>query len=313
MSTVASKYHRDNLSDELKEYDLDILASLSPRTRKQYLDKLTLFEEWLVKQDLTLKNISWQLVIRYLNHYRDHGSPRSDKKPSGSTVQDMVSSIRSYTSYAWDIETLSDKEYRRILKRLKDYVKRLPVEETKRTALTAKQVKQVEKALAGNPLFDMLFFAGTRYGLRNQEYCQLKVEDINLTSKLLFIEKSKGEKDRYIPILDQHVDKWKDWLEQRKVYAVAHGMVFFSTAGNFIDRSLQNYFQKMSELTGIKFTTHILRYTFATILWSKGVDILVISKLLGHESVETTQKYLKVTQRQLFTKYREQAGKAFVF
>jgi len=53
----------------------------------------------------------------------------------------------------------------------------------------------------------------------------------------------------------------------------------------------------MNNASGIKFTTHILRHTFATLMLTGGCDIYSLSKLMGHSDIKTTTIYLSVTNQ----------------
>ncbi len=66
-------------------------------------------------------------------------------------------------------------------------------------------------------------------------------------------------------------------------------------------RSIQNVLQKAKEKAGIKQegSMHMLRHSFATHLLDKGIDVVFIQKLLGHNSIKTTLGYLHVTNKDL--------------
>ena len=53
----------------------------------------------------------------------------------------------------------------------------------------------------------------------------------------------------------------------------------------------------MKKYIGQKTHFHLLRHSSATTLHKKGVDIMIISKLLGHNSVKTTQIYTHISNR----------------
>ena len=86
----------------------------------------------------------------------------------------------------------------------------------------------------------------------------------------------------------------KNWITIRTSNPVEHDYVFHSiTYRKLTPASLRNILKNASRKLGISIYPHKLRYTCASMLWRYGLDIYVISKMLGLANIETTIMYLK--------------------
>lgn len=135
-------------------------------------------------------------------------------------------------------------------------------------------------------------------GLRLSEALNLKLIDINSAENYIFIRSGKGDKDR-TTLLSQRL-----LLALRKYYKMykPHIWLFEGKPGHqYSSRSVQNIMKRAIEKAGIKkdATVHSLRHSFATHLLKHGTNIRHIQKLMGHESLRTTQVYLHVSPQEL--------------
>ena len=134
-------------------------------------------------------------------------------------------------------------------------------------------------------------------GLRVGEVVRLKVSDLDSKRMQIRVTAGKGAKDRYtllseiaLQVLREyfHAYKPKSWLFAGQ-----------DQTDHLSERSAQQIFQDARKKAGIakQATFHALRHSFATHLLEDGVDIRYIQELLGHGSIETTERYTHVTQK----------------
>jgi integrase len=158
-----------------------------------------------------------------------------------------------------------------------------------------------------NTIIKVLLYTGVRIG----ECLALQWKDIDFKNKQIHINstlvyangkylltppKTKNS-NRKFPISDNLVNILREHQEeQKKIIKLTGGhflhseMLFTSETGNYKDRSALNAtFRKFIADTDFNYLTlHGLRHTFATLLISKGYDITIVSKLLGHSTIGIT-------------------------
>jgi site-specific recombinase XerD len=145
-------------------------------------------------------------------------------------------------------------------------------------------------------------------GLRLDEVSELKLSNFDLQNGWLHVT-GKGNKARSIPLRPTVIESIQYYLTAcRNKQMAAPGFadaVFVSERGPSWGRSLSRdalegmlkpLLIKLGKLEG---NMHVLRHSFAVNLLRRGVHIVVISTLLGHESFETTRKYLRVGDPEL--------------
>jgi site-specific recombinase XerD len=137
-------------------------------------------------------------------------------------------------------------------------------------------------------------------GMRLNEACHLKLEDIESDRMQIRVEQGKGRKDRYT-ILSQYL------LEELRRYWRCFRPRLWLFPGSrdsqkpLSDGTAQKIFYKSLRRAGLanKGGIHCLRHSFATHLMESGVEIHVLKRLMGHSSLSTTAGYLHVTQQQM--------------
>lgn len=132
-------------------------------------------------------------------------------------------------------------------------------------------------------------------GLRISEICGLQVGDVqNVSGVRAFVFRGKRDKQRVVPLtksaeatLDAHIKLTEPtkWL-----FTGQMGGPLTPHAVRKHTRSIAVQNPDLQDLS-----PHVLRHTYASLLVARGVDLKTIQSLLGHESIETTSRYLHPT------------------
>ena len=131
-------------------------------------------------------------------------------------------------------------------------------------------------------------------GLRISEAVHLKPSDIDSQRMVVRVEQGKGQKDRYVMLSPKLLETLRSyWRVIRPKQWLFEG----DTAGQPITRSaVEQACQKARRLSGIgkPISPHSMRHAFAVHLLESGTDVRTIQLLLGHRSLSTTARYLRI-------------------
>jgi site-specific recombinase XerD len=151
----------------------------------------------------------------------------------------------------------------------------------------------------GNLKHKAMIMLGYGCGLRVSEITGLRITDIDEDRRLLIIRKGKGKKDRVISLSPALLVMLREYKINYKPQGFLFEGQYAGTAYSI--RSLESIIHAAKEKAGIKKagSMHMLRHSFATHLLDKGTDVVFIQKLLGHNDIKTTLRYLHVTNKDI--------------
>ena len=166
-------------------------------------------------------------------------------------------------------------------------------------------IKEIEEMLHNNltPLEHVMMELLYSCGLRVSELVNLKVNDIDLSSKYVRCF-GKGSKERIIPIGDKAKETVKEYLPTReltlKKYNLNTKNLLIRENGSMVTRQeVYNFIHAQGKLIHKNISPHTLRHSFATHLLENGADLRVVQELLGHSDVSTTQLYTHISKKRL--------------
>jgi len=135
-------------------------------------------------------------------------------------------------------------------------------------------------------------------GLRRSEACSLSWSDVDIPSGVVNVHRNKNKKARSVFI---GVKTRRALLRYRRSISPEDNDALFQTqTGTRLTPSgFRQVLRRISEKSGIPFSAHDLRRTFATLSLKAGMNVLHLQSLLGHSSLEMTRRYVQMMKDDL--------------
>ena len=144
-----------------------------------------------------------------------------------------------------------------------------------------------------------------RTGMRISELLALRVGDVHIQDQRIVIrEGAKTRRGRVVYFSNDARNALKAWLQNRD----AHTELLFharrrTTLSYTSCRNMFEKYLKRAELAHRGYTLHCLRHTFASELLNAGMRLEYLQQLLGHDSIQITRRYAKLTNTNLEAEY----------
>jgi integrase/recombinase XerD len=255
-----------------EEY-LTIIKSLAPNSVKAYINDIEDFESFLKSKKQSILDSNSELLVEYL---------QSIKNPL--TQNRHLSSINSFFNFAtenFDNIIKPKASFAKIPGKLPKYLDEKQIDNGLKLIDCSNELGMRDYAI-------ILFLYAT--GVRVSELIQIKKSDIE--QNWIRILYAKGSKQRVVPIAQVALDAIKEYLNKRKY---SSDTLFLNYLGRPISRI--SIFKITQKYFGV--SPHVFRHSYATSLILGGADLMVVSELLGHSNVETTQVYTHINQKHL--------------
>lgn len=289
--------NRDGVIEKFLDY-MRCERNKSPRTVGEYGNDLRAFEAYFTGMD---GELTWETVDSDV--IRDWMESMMDKGNTATSVNRRLSAVRSFFRYALAYG-LVEKDPAHIVMGPKRQ-KPLPqfVKEAEMDRLLDGEGMWSDSAddLLARTIIMTFYETGMRLseltgldiGAVDMECCQLKVT-------------GKRNKQRIIPFGEELRMALEKYLKQR--LPAGGEALFADERGQRLKNSkVRNMVEEhLAKVTTMKKKSpHVLRHSFATAMLNNGAGIESVRKLLGHESIATTEIYTHTTFEQLKKAYKE--------
>ena len=271
----------------------------SPLTVRWYEESLRDFETYIrgVDDYLSLSTVDADVIRGWVERMMDEG-----KKPA--TVNRGLSAVKTFYRFALSRKLVEKDPAHGIIgpkksKPLPQYVREGDMNRLLDEYLQGDEYNKVRARTI------IIVFYET--GIRLAELIGLNDEDVDFDSMQLKVT-GKRDKQRIVPFGAEMAEALQQYMALRdtEVERQEPGL-FLSNKGRRVSREMVRNLvkQSLSEVTTLKKRSpHVLRHSFATAMLNNHADLTSIQKLLGHESVATTEIYTHVSFEELKSEYK---------
>lgn len=276
----------------------NIVASpLGKRTLEEYRKCVTTF--FRKRGRLTEET----LLLSY-REYIDKMTDETDYYSARKMLHAAIMSVARYYHYKGFVDSgFVEKLATHKPKRIKKHVSR-PCYDEKTIELALKSLDESRQHRDYDRLLNKTLIQTAFYtGLRNSEICNIRLQDVDLEGqqipgqRMIYVYRGKGRKDRQVGVPKPLYEQLKKYLAERPKTDCTY--LFVSDRGNKLDNGMVSQrMQRIGKRLGIRFTPHGIRRTSAT--WyarKKEMPIALVSKMLGHTDLATTNLYVQVSER----------------
>lgn len=281
-------------SDVLKEFKMECeLRKLSKRTIKSYYNNTALLLNYINNefQITNIEDITHVHIKAYLRYLMS-------KKLSESYANGILKCLRAFYLYAIEEEYVKDNPCKRVSwqKEGKVIIATFSDEEVKALlkAFDFSSYIQARNKTVLAVAFDT--------GIRNTEICD--IQHIDISNETILIH-GKGNKERRVAI-SPYVRKCMIKFERHKGHYfydknLNNDYYFLSRTGNRLTvEALERIFKQANDKAHVRSTIrcspHTARHYFAQAQLRNGNNVYNVSRLLGHENINITKRYLQSLQ-----------------
>ena len=281
--------------------------AVSEHTLRAYVSDLRSFTTYSQVDELSTENIRSVVILRAIRAWL---ASLVQQGKSRSTISRRTASIRSFTAWAYRRGYLDSDPGLLVTSARGD--QKLPQVQTPSDtaellsyAATRTREENSPAAIRDWAILETIYATG----IRVSEVCSLDTTSIDQQGMTLRVI-GKGNKERVVPFTRACLSALQAWLSHgRPSLAIpeAGRALFVGDKGRRIDpRVIRAMIHRMCAQAGVRdLAPHALRHTAATHILAGGADLRAVQEMLGHSSLQTTQRYTHVDAQRLSAIYKQ--------
>lgn len=285
---------------------------LSDATMEDYRDKVFKFQWWLATNYPTLKtprDITPDMMVDFVAYLRGANAQRwgtpSKVRLSPVSVQSYANTVKVFFGYlvrkgVIATTPFTDEVRIRAVHKRDKVIKTVGQDElTRLLTYVADPIRTATfEGLRNATIITLLLDSGIRLG----ELLSMRMVDLDFRLNQVKVDGKEGRRIapfsatckaqllKYYKVVQHHGDSSHLWLNRDATPMTITG--------------LQSAIRRIRLGCGVDFSAHRLRHTYATMLAGQGIDAFTLMRLLGHNSLDTSLKYINLNYEGMAAEYQ---------
>jgi site-specific recombinase XerD len=302
------------LKEEIQKISFHLFLFFTPILMKFPDIQLMFRNHCLVEKGLTVKY--YRTIVRHMERLLKYLETNNINKVKEKGIREFLSinsnkndwSSKTYRSYIQSFNTF----FKWCV--IRNFIKKNPVEKIEKPKIPQRLPRcltksEIQKVFESATQYRWGFeFERTRNlailhtflytGIRLNELLNIRIIDLSIDSMEIYINKGKGGKNRIVPIHPHLSGILRGYIRKRNKRGVVSKWLFTGIHSDkrLYEKNIHEICRKISIKSGIKFTPHVLRHTFARLVCDEDMNLYKLKEILGHSNVSTTQIYLSVSR-----------------
>lgn len=297
-----------SLTYEFLEVHMPGRLGRSPATIRSYRDALTVFRRYLHDErkisisKFLMADCTRECLSAFVEYLKEQGC-------SAGTCNQRLAALKSYLWFVADKDMAMQSIALDVSKTppCKDRKKEREILSDDALSAILRQPPDTKTGIRNRTIMILLYDSA----IRLNELLTLKLGDINTSSKEPYIRVcGKGNKERIVAVSEKTAAHLENYISIYHAEYKKEALLFYTTIkgitgkmspGN-VERFIQQYADKVRESDipiPVKVYPHMFRRTRATNLYQHGVELELVSQILGHSMTETTRIYARPSLEQM--------------
>lgn len=291
------KREKLNLLGERYRQYLEVI-NRSAQTIRGYKWHLSKFFNYLLEMDITdVQDVTSKIILDYQKHlfYSENTKGQQD---TIRTQNNHLKVVKDFFRFLYEDDYTAHNPAKEI-----QYAK--APQSLPKIILTKQEAKKIIQQPDINTLIGyrdrVMLEVLYSTGIRRNELRNLKLADVDYQGGYVRVNHGKGDKDRVVPlgkIACRYIENYIKGVRIEFCKAKDNPYLFLSKKGNCISKNVVGWLiEKYAQQANLKkhVTCHTFRHSCATHMVRSRANLRHVQEILGHRSLNTTQKYIQLT------------------